>query len=333
MRIQGRDQVAFAKGASLGCRAVPHTVVAVGAGGALSRPGCGPAESEGASLRRGVSDRGPQMSLSLLGGGGGTPDPPISRPQPSRVGRSGDFRRLAPGAPWAPTWDAWRGPLAHVPRRQRSSGASYLLCSSSSTRSPWPPVGQSVCQSQRESARRLTPWPPRGARTPRRPPRPPARAGLRAARRASGGAGREPPGWAGRNGEGRGRERGAREAVAGAARGVAFARDSARSAGQVGARSSSLQGRGRAGRAPGRGGGASAPRVGRRPGQRPASRPLRVPAPQRTRCALGAAPLLPPRLRPLLDVSSRWEEGFFFFPLSALSGIAGDEGRGVPAHI
>lgn len=203
------------------------------------------------------------MILSLLGGG--TPDPPISRPQPSAVGRSGDFRRLAPGAPWAPTWSAWRGPLERVPLRQGSSGASYLLCSSSSTRSPGPPVGQSVGPSQRESARRLTPWPPRGARTPWRPPRPPARAGLRAARRASGGAGREPPG------------------------------------------------RGRAGRGRERGGGASAPRVGRRPGQRAASRPLRVPAPYRARSALGAAPLPPPRLRPLLDVSSRSEEGFFFF--------------------
>lgn len=117
MRIQGRDQVAFAKGASLGCRAVPHTVVAVGAGGALSRPGCGPAESEGASLRRGVSDRGPQMSLSLLGGGGDSGPAHISaaaeqsgkvggfsaarsrRPVGSNLGRLARTPRARPSAP------------------------------------------------------------------------------------------------------------------------------------------------------------------------------------------------------------------------------------------
>lgn len=58
VRIRGRDQAAFAKGAFLGCGAAPHTGVAVGAGGGRTRPGCGLAETEGASLRRGVLDRG-----------------------------------------------------------------------------------------------------------------------------------------------------------------------------------------------------------------------------------------------------------------------------------
>ncbi|CAM9873542.1 unnamed protein product [Rangifer tarandus platyrhynchus] len=62
-------------------------------------------------------------------------DPPVPQPGRKVGGFLGSSLRRASRAP---TWSAGRGPLARVPR-----GASYLLCSSSSARSPGPPVGAS----------------------------------------------------------------------------------------------------------------------------------------------------------------------------------------------
>nr|XP_036879907.1 collagen alpha-1(I) chain-like [Manis javanica] len=155
---------------------------------------------------------------------------------------------------------------------------------------------------------------PRGPH-PLAPAPPPARAGLRAARRASGGAGREPPGLGGRAGE-RGASAGA---AAGAARGVAFTRGSARSAGKW-ARSAGRQGRGRAdgGREPGgreraaRGAAAGAARgVASAPGSR-----LRTSARQP---------------RPLLDVSSCSRRGRRFFPPFCCQGSRQPRGEAPPS--
>lgn len=237
MRIQGRDQVAFAKGASLGCRAVPHTVVAVGAGGALSRPGCGPAESEGASLRRGVSDRGPQMSLSLLGGGGGLRTRPyLGRSRAEWEGR-GIFggslqapRGLQLGTPGA---DPSRTSLGARGRAEPPTCSVHLPARAARGR---PSVSQSVSPSAS----------PRAASLHGRPAGP---------------------------------------ALPGARPAPQRAPDSARRAGQVGARGASL----RAGRGgTGRGGGASAEHARRWPGQRAASRSLAIPRGARGKWGRGA---------------------------------------------
>ena len=185
------------------------------------------------------------------------------------MGRSGVSRQLAPGAPRATTWSAWRGPLARVPRRLRSRGASYLLCSSSSARSQGRPVGASVLPSTSPRAASLH-GRPAGPAPPGACPAPGARRTSRSAQgkwglggvRASG-AGR---GWAGA-----GRGRGA-------------------NAGRAASRSlwtpRGAQGQGGAGREPpGAGPG------GQRPGQREVSRPL--PAPSSARAALW-----PPRRYP-----------------------------------
>lgn len=151
---------------------------------------------------------------------------------------------------------------------------------------------------------------PRGPH-PVAPAPPPARAGLRAARRASGGLeGASLRGWAGLGGgrEGKGRER--------RARGVAFPQDSARRAGPGGA------GREPPGAGPGAAAG-TARGVASAPGSQ-----------LRARCALVSAPLpvppLPPLpLRPLLDVSSRSRRGrLFFFSLPFLLCQGSREPRG-----
>lgn len=191
--------------------------------------------------------------LVLLGEG--TRDPPIPRPRQSRVGRSGVSRQLAPGAPRATTWSAWRGPLARVPRRLRSRGASYLLCSSSSARSQGPPVGASVLPSTSPRAASLHGRPagpaPRGAC-----PAPGARRTSRSAQGKWGLGGCEPPGLGGagrgQGGEGA-RTQGARRRVPSGLRAARRAR---------GAQGASLRGRGR----------------GQRPGQRAVLRPLLAPS-------------------------------------------------------
>jgi hypothetical protein len=118
-----------------------------------------------ASLRRGALDRGPHSQPAGEG--------PRSRPYLARAAR------LAPD-PRAPTWRPGRDPRG-----------SYLLCSSSSARSPRPRgascVGASVgpARVRRQPPHSMAPRDPH----PRRPSRPAPGAGLGAARRASGARG------------------------------------------------------------------------------------------------------------------------------------------------
>lgn len=202
------------------------------------------------------------MILSLLGEG--ALDPPIARPKPRRLRSSGGSppslqapRGLQLGTPG-------RSSLKNEPRRPRSRGASYLLCSFSSAQSPGLPVGPSVLPSESKSAPRLTPWPPRGACTPWCPPRPPARAGLPAGRRASGGRGtRASEAGRGRRGDGRGGgamvgRAGRRPGQRAASRSPGL-RAGRRASGDAGREPLGLGGAARAGR----GGGASAPCRGR----------------------------------------------------------------------
>lgn len=168
-----------------------------------------------------------------------------------------------------------------------------------------------VRPSEHESARRLTPWPPRGARTPWRLPRP-RRAPDFSQRAGQVGAWGVRASGAGRGWAGAGRGRGANAGRA-ASRSLRTPRGA--------------QGQGGAGREPPGAGPGAAAGTARGVASAPGSQ-------LRARCALAAAPLpvppLPPLpLRPLLDVSSRSRRGsLFFFSLPFLLCQGSREPRG-----
>lgn len=219
MRIQGRDQVAFAKGTFLGCRAVPHTGVAVGAAEGVRGQGAASRRLRGRPPGGASRTRGPPMSLSLLGRG--APDPPISRPQPSRVGRSGHFsaarsrrpvgsnlERLArsPRArPAAPEVERSLLPALFIFQHAQPGAARRSVSRSVPARVRAPPYSMAAPRGPHS----LAPAPP-----PRRAPDSARRAGQVGARGASLRAGL---GGAERGGEGA-RTRGARGGGRGSAR-------------------------------------------------------------------------------------------------------------------
>lgn len=261
--------------------------------------------------------QGPQMIPSFLREG--TPDPPISRPKPAQwegrgiLGRrsrrpAGSNLERLDGAP-SRVFPGARG------RAEPPTCSVHLPAHGARGR---PSVSQSFRPSASPRAVSLH-GRPAGARTPWRPPRPPARAGLPAGRRASGGAGREPRG-AGRGGEGA-RAQGALGGGRSSARRCIHS-DSSRSAGQVGAPGASLPGwAGPCGRG---GEGARARRAwGRWPGKRAVSRPLLAPGSARgalrsarraSARAASAAAAPPPPLRRFLPLAKRKA----FSPLSFL---------------
>lgn len=267
----------------------------MGAGGGLSGPGCGlprpRRRPRGGASRTGL--RAPD-ALGLLG----------TRPSLSRGGRSGGFWAARSGAPRGLQLGAPDGRLgARAPRSllpalfifQRAEPGAARRC---------------LRPSERESARRLTPWPPAGPAPPGACPAPGARRTPRGAQ-GSGGAGRGPPGLGGA---------GERSGCAVGARGAA-ARSLRPRRGARGRGGASLGGRGR-GR--GRAGG------GRGPGRRAASCPLRAPGSAR-------AALWPPRLcRCRRCASAPFEtfppalEGFFYFSFLLRQGSREPRGEASP---
>lgn len=322
VRIKGRDQVAFAKGMPFSVARGPSIWGQRGERDTAVRgQGAASPRLKGRPQGWASGGRGPRRS-QLLGRGISAPVHTSAQEEPSGKWGGGWFSE-APSR--RPAGSNWKRPAGAPRARSATPEVAQSLLPALFIFQRAEPGAARPCvrPSERESTRRLTPWPPAG---PAPPGACPAHGAHWSPRGAQGQSGR------GARASGAGRGRGGAGARAPGVRGRrSERREVLRSLGT----SRGAQGQwGRGARAPGGGAGGREHAGGwRRRGtarRRVRSRLWAPSALGSVLLASAAAAAPPPPPRRFLPLPERKA---LFFPFSALSGIEGAEGRGVPAHI